>query len=465
MTSLPRLIWLIALSLAALAAGRAGAWGTAHTEITRWAFRQLPAADRAAARLGGVRQMEDLCWGGDYQGEVMAAYYVDDYLLFPEFPRHSSHLMPEVAETWRPFFRRTLQALRGESPANAARWLGSLLHFVQDSGSPPHALPTGGVLHSRMENYVFNFDIRLSGYRPVLLGLDEAAAEAGLEERLRALVAYARERGERLRPLAERDDRRACEPLELECALESLRATADVTHTLLRLSEGGPRPGRAALRAEVRAPADPAFPLAPTKVLLFPKGGGPRAATVADARPQAPGAGAYAADAVLADLPPGAYEVAFLRPGCRTLRRPARLEAGQETRLGVRLARDPVPGNVVRNADLGVRWLRADLPDGWRPTGDGWRSDPFPLEPGMRYRLGARDAAGLRPVRLLQSDEGRFPAAAAAEPPDAAGAVTARLRYGELWVGGAALPAHAWVAPAAPAAKEGIGGSSGNGRG
>jgi len=28
-----------------------------------------------------------------------------------------------------------LQALRTETPANAARWVGSLLHFVEDTGS------------------------------------------------------------------------------------------------------------------------------------------------------------------------------------------------------------------------------------------------------------------------------------------------------------------------------------------
>ena len=41
---------------------------------------------------------------------------------------------------YRPLFIRALQALRTESPANAVRWLGSLLHFVTDTGSPPHAL-------------------------------------------------------------------------------------------------------------------------------------------------------------------------------------------------------------------------------------------------------------------------------------------------------------------------------------
>jgi hypothetical protein len=426
-------------------AGAAGAWGTAHTEITRWAFRQLPASDRAEARLGGVRQMEDLCWGGDYQGDVTATHYVDDYLLFPEFSRHSSHLMPEVAETWTPFFRRALQALRGESPANAARWLGSLLHFVQDSGSPPHALPISGPLHTRMENYVFNFDIRLGGYRPRLLGEDDEAAARGVESRLRELVAYSRERAERLRPLAERDDRRACEPLQLECALESLRVTADVAHTALVLTANGPAAGSAALRGVIRAPADPHFPLAPTRVLLQAEGSR-RFATVADPRAQPPGSSTYEADVVLANLPPGRYEAAFLRPGCRTERRRLQLTAGRETRVALTLRADPARGNLLRNADLGVRWLRPETPDHWTLTGDGWRSEVFRLEPGRRYRTSARDDAGRRSARVLQGDASRI-APGSGRDPAGDGTFRAEGAYGQLVIAGTEPFRHAAVVP------------------
>ena len=45
-------------------------------------------------------------------------------------------------------------ALLSESPANAARWLGSLLHFVEDTGSPPHAAEIRGPLHIKMENWI-----------------------------------------------------------------------------------------------------------------------------------------------------------------------------------------------------------------------------------------------------------------------------------------------------------------------
>ena len=426
----------------------ARAWGP-HTEITRWALRQLPASDRVAQRLGGVRQMEDLCWGGDYQHFVHARYYVDDYLLFPKFPRHTSHVLPEVAEAWEPFFRRTLQALRGESPQNAARWLGSYLHFVEDSGSPPHALPTGGPLHFRMENYVLNVRVRLTGYHPPdPPAADDAAAER-MEQRMRALVAFSRERGIKLRPLAEKDDRLACEPLVLESALETLRVTADVTHWLLKLSETGPRPGTATLRGEIRAPAMPDFPLAPTKVILA----GTNYSTIADARASRPGGHEYRADFVLADLPPGEYEVIFLRTGCQTRRKRVRLVADKARTLRLKLKGDSPRGNLVRNPDMSVRWIRPDHPDHWTVFRGDWYSRAFPVIPGQRYEIGARDADGPREVFVRTSDNPRMPNSSRVVQADKQGVFTATTHYAQLAVQRATPVSHCFVRPAASTGK------------
>ncbi len=78
--------------------------------------------------------------------------------------RHLDHLVPEVNRTYDPYFRRALQALRTETPLNAARWIGSLLHFVEDTGSPPHPAEIHGDVHSKMENWVDAKQIHLPGY-------------------------------------------------------------------------------------------------------------------------------------------------------------------------------------------------------------------------------------------------------------------------------------------------------------
>lgn len=436
-----RLLFLApVLALTSLAARPAISWGTPHTEITRWGLLNVPAEDRLDERIGR-RRMEDLAWGGDYQHDVMPDYYIDDYLLFPSFPRHSSHMLPDVAQAWKPFFRRTLQALRTESPTNAARWLGSFLHFVEDSGSPPHALPTGGVLHTRMENYVLALDIRLNDYRPKLLGTTDDEAAVGIERRMRELVAYSRERAEKMLPAAHRDDRAACEPLVLECAIECARVVADVTHTALVLTNDSETEG-ATLEGEVTSYADPFFPHPSARILVE----GTDLATVAEAAPSLPGEREYRGRFVIGGLPPGKRTVWIYRTGCKTEVRTIRLEEGERTSLRLRLKADPQRFNVVRNADFAVRWLRRDTPDHWTFTPDGWRSDTIKLPQWQRYTAGATDGSGAREVTVLTGTEPRMgntrPARVGAKD-----VIQADQPYARLLVKGATEPQNAWLRP------------------
>jgi hypothetical protein len=102
-------------------------------------------------------------------GKVYTQFYANDYLLFPAAPSQFDHAPPGVLGAYRPFFLRAVQALRTESPANAARWVGSLLHFVTDSGSPPHAQGIRGELHVKMESWLDASRVDLTGYEPRLL--------------------------------------------------------------------------------------------------------------------------------------------------------------------------------------------------------------------------------------------------------------------------------------------------------
>lgn len=436
---------LLAIGFGAAGALPAYAWGTAHTEITRHAFRSLPSSDRAEARLGGVRQMEDYCWGADYQGDVTATYYVDDYLLFPGFPRYSSHLMPEVSSTWKPYFLRTLQALRGESPQNAARWMGALLHYVEDSGSPPHAFPQTGGLHTRMENFIYNHDIRLPDYQPRELGRTEEAALDGLSQRLEGLVAFSRERGEKLAPLAAVDGRAASEPLTLECAKETMRVVADVAHTLLRLSEAGPRPGTGSVRGMLRAPVMAEFPMAPTKVLIEET----PYATIADPAPRLAGDTEYRGTFALGDLPPGRYTVAFMRTGCKTLRKKVTIKRGKSQELKLRLEADSPQGNLVRNPDFSVHWLRGNAPDCWTRSGSDWVSAPFRVVPGEIYELGAYTDKSKRTVGVRLSDDPHMPATSEQKELFGENRLQPATQFVQLIIKGDEEPTYAFARPVA----------------
>src|ERR1700728_361042 len=149
-----RLLLASCLIVAAIALP-ARAWGP-HPEITQAALDALGPDDELVVRLGpALGKMPVYCWMADERQTLIIhadeTFYADDYLLFPGVTRHADHLCPFVKATYSPHFRRALQALRTETPINAARWIGSLTHFVEDTGSPPHAGEISGIIHSKME--------------------------------------------------------------------------------------------------------------------------------------------------------------------------------------------------------------------------------------------------------------------------------------------------------------------------
>ena len=232
---------------------QAAAWGP-HSQITRAAIKVLPDLPHWKAALGSdnLAALADYCWMPDERGMDMKAHYADDYLLIHQMPRHVSHVMPDVKQTWVPYFRRALQALRTETPVNACRQIGSLIHFVEDTGAPPHAREQCPH-HSELENWVRDDHVIIKGYRPRLLGATDAEAEAGLLRRMAGLVAFSKARAERALPLVSQPtpDRAKVEPIILESALESARVTADVLYTLFSLGLG-PQPPGASWRERLR---------------------------------------------------------------------------------------------------------------------------------------------------------------------------------------------------------------------
>lgn len=318
---------LAALGLA-LSPAAAPAWGP-HSEITRAAVDALPEADRLEARLGAA-ELERYSWLPDYRDAVLPDYSPNDFLLFPGFPAHVSHLTPAVRRTYAPFFRRAAQALRTESRANAARWTGSLLHFLQDGGSPPHAFPTSGRLHFRMENWVEGARVSIEGYRPRRLGKDVDSAISALEREMESRIAAARKIGEQVAPLCERGDRAAAEPLILDAARASSRISADALHTLLRLVPEKDRRGTARLEILVRAPKLPARPLSPVRLRLL----GTPYETTSDPLTEAT-ADYYRGRTFLRNLPPGRYSAELSRVGMKEIRLDVALLPEQTTRISV----------------------------------------------------------------------------------------------------------------------------------
>lgn len=374
-------------------------WGP-HSQIVDASLAVLPADDRLAARLGSNAErlrmyvmmgdwkdcvleiQENWSRGDKHFGQMPTQIYTNDFLISPLSPRHFQHVAPDVMGTHKPFFLRALQALRTESPSNAARWLGSLLHFATDSGAPPHAAGFKGDLHSKTENWVDGRQIDITGYTPRLLGRTDDEALQGFLARMKALIEFSKQRAAKLRPLIEADDRPHSEPLVLESANESARASADMLHTLLVLSAKSSKTPVSHLSAEISAPTTPGFEAIPAKLILLETSYG---TTSEPAKAQE---GIYRGTVELRDLPPGTYTPVIYRTGCKTLfGKPLTLKAGSQLRQKWDLESETPAGNLVRNPDFQIRWTKMNQPEHWQNEGSKgyWASDNLKATPGKSY--------------------------------------------------------------------------------
>jgi hypothetical protein len=282
---------------------------------------------------------------------------------------HLDHICPEVKQTFRPYFRRALQALRTENPANAARWIGSLLHFTEDTGSPPHAAEIRGDIHTKMENWVDANLITIQGYTPQLLGTNDADAEEGFVRRMDGLIEFSKARGRRARPMVEIGNRSQTKPIVLECALETCRVTADLLHTLGQLGRA-PVKDSARLRGVITTKGPAGLERFPAKVMLERTS----FSTLTDL------SGHYE----FRHLPAGEYGVIATRPGGGVARAKALLAEGRTNGCSLVLGGG---SNLVRNGDFTLAWVRPDAPEFWNRIKSDWEGEIVPLKPGQHYRL------------------------------------------------------------------------------
>jgi hypothetical protein len=379
------------------------AWGgLPHQQIIDGALTAIPAGDQIAVRLGGeARHLRDTVEMGDWMNslivvqenwhvttedfpQVDSEYFGNDYLLFPAAPHFFNHMMPQVHETYGPFFLRTLQALRTEDQANAVRWMGSLLHFVTDSGSPPHAIGLSGPNHAKMENWLDGSKIDLHDYQPQLLGKNDQEAIEGLRRRMDGLIARNAKIARRMVPYAEANDRAQIEPMALDCAEETARVTADVIHTLLVLTAEPARTDAGSIVATVTAPALTEHALLPAKLILL----GTNFSTMSSLDESSPRQ--YTGTFFLQNLPAGTYTAAIERPGAETLfLSPITLQKGQGARFAWNLRNSSPAGNLVQNSDFALHWLSPSAPDHWHHDAEFhcWLSDNIPVIHGNSYRL------------------------------------------------------------------------------
>lgn len=378
-------LFLLAFAVSAFA------WGP-HPEITRAALDVVPQLEAWEQSLGkeNIAALTQYCWMPDWRGQDLGPYYADDYLLVPQLPYHVSHVMPAVEPAFQVYFCRALQALRTETPVNACRQLGTLLHFVEDVGAPPHAKPNCPH-HSELENWLDAKQISIRGYQPQLLGSTDDEAWQGLKRRIEGLIAFSAERADRALPLvsAPNPDRNAVEPIILESALEAARVTADVLYTVLTLSLRPAGDQGTALRGTVVVPPLPGNDDQEARIVLLGTDFATLAGLSADSRSEDKTEDKTYVFA-FRNLPEGQYRVLAYRPGTEAQVLDVQLTHGVPAVLHFRLAPTNPPGNLVYNADFSLATLKPDLPDRWTKSSvDAWTGTTIAIQSGKKYRLGA----------------------------------------------------------------------------
>ncbi len=386
-----RWLWLgsvwVAGSLWVWPLAPAAAWGP-HPEITQAALNVLPEMEKWKRLLGdhNIQQLTHYCWMPDYRGRDLGPFYADDYLLIRKMPYHIGHTMPTVQLAFEPYFRRALQAFRTETPTNACRQLGPILHFVEDVGAPPHAKPNCPH-HGELENWVNAQAIQIRGYKPQLLGKTDDEAWEGLRRRIEGLVAFSTQRAERALPLvsAPNPDRSQVEPIILESALESARVTADMLYTVFKLGLEWASPADAAgLKGTITASPLPANEDQEAQVVLTDTD----YATLTETMPETDKS-QWRGEFSFRNLPPGEYTVVVYRVGSQPATAKVRLEPGKTAQLDVQLPSAEPAGNLVYNPDGRLHLLPNPTPDRWTKQGNTYTSAPITLKRRMTYGCGA----------------------------------------------------------------------------
>jgi hypothetical protein len=395
----------VAFTILLLLPTRAAAWAD-HWAITRSAMAVLPPdsslkkllGDEIGPMIGTYSVNPDfldrLMW---VQSPLDWWYYTNDYLLYPAVNRQIRHEVPAVLATHRPFFRRALQALRTENAFNAARWLGSLLHFLQDTGAPPHAYHYPDQRpgdHALMECLMNPDKTWVPEYKPVLLGHTEADAEDGLDRRMKALIEYSASRAVGMVPLAHANNEAALGPIEDEVARECARVCADVLLTLGELAKVNDTQAGTLEGTVVSDPA-PGMEGVTAKVILD----GTNYSTLANWN------GYFS----FRNLPAGSYSVTAFRSGSEPASWRVTIQPGAVTKKRFEmLSLDPA--NLLRNPSFSVRWSDRALPDGWTAIPGGWQSEWLAVYPGKIYRLSAaRLDPSTTPIVLWFPDQGVGP--------------------------------------------------------
>jgi hypothetical protein len=249
----PLLMFLIAL---ALVPREGRAWcAKPHLAITKAAIKVLPAwqqdilGDQRAKLSGGYCLIPDQVYTDKENRKfaMMDSRPGEIYLLNLHLPAQQ----PQNLETLRYFMDKAVGALKASKTGDAARFMGTICHMLEDYGSPAHTVPgdnmftmlqqflpppeqmKGKLLHGPIEDG--EPDVVIAGYRPRLLGVTVNEAAWRLLHRAHEAIINARSTTIPIIQGLYAADAKAVVSGQMKAAMMDAKVVADAFYTILCL--------------------------------------------------------------------------------------------------------------------------------------------------------------------------------------------------------------------------------------
>jgi hypothetical protein len=273
----PLLALLLAFCLPNLLFG----WGQPHHAITRAALETLPGWQKEllGEEMKALGDAHCMIPDNVYSDKANAKYAAMEsrpgevYLQVLHLPT----VQTEYLEVMTYFMERAVTALREGRTGDAARFMGTMCHQIEDYGSPSHTIPgdnqftllqqflppSDGMKNKLMHGPIENgdFTVSIAGYQPRLLGTSVNEAAWRLMHRVHEGILNARSTTIPIMQALYADDAEAVTKHQMRAAVVDAQIVADAMHTILCLG-GAHRRVLAAGGGEAALPADAIFQLA-----------------------------------------------------------------------------------------------------------------------------------------------------------------------------------------------------------
>jgi hypothetical protein len=183
--------FLIPITLALITTRSALAWGEPHLAITKAAIEVLPDSDKPALGEEWQALGANYCLIPDhvFSDKPNAKFATMDIHPSEVYLKRLHLPLPDQADnlvTVRCFVSKIMAALKARNAGDAARYMGTLCHVIEDFGSPSHTVPGDNMftlmqqflppselmkdklMHGPIENGTF--EVSIKGYQPQSLG-------------------------------------------------------------------------------------------------------------------------------------------------------------------------------------------------------------------------------------------------------------------------------------------------------